>query len=164
MSGDELLDERWARARRAYARASQQALATERGPAESNPALRVGDAERQAVVTQLQGHYVAGRLTSDELSERLDQAIAARTVSELRVPLRDLPAPIGPAVTAPSTHVWWTRLTSLPGLVLAAMLGLMLLAWFVWLPTLHLGVDGAPFLPVLFLGGFFFIGRSPRRS
>jgi hypothetical protein len=159
MSGHEPLDERWTRARQAYA-ASQSGLPADRGQL----SLRVGDAERQAVVDELQGHYVAGRLNSDELSERLDQALAARTVLELRVPLRNLPAPAQPLTQAPREHAWWTRLMSTPGLVLAGMVALMLLAWLVWLPTLHLGVDGAPLVPVLFLGGFFFIGRSPRRS
>jgi hypothetical protein len=158
-----MTDERWARARRAYAAASQSALETDRGPAAANPLLRVGDAERQAVVAELQRHYVAGRLDSDELSERLDQALAARTVRELRIPLRDLPARETTAPTPMRARAWWAPLTRMPGLLLAGMVAVMLLSWLVWLPSLHLG-EGAPLLPVLFLGGFFFIGRTPRRS
>src|SRR5262252_3018000 len=40
--------------------------------------LRVGDADRQRVVDELQRHYVAGRLTSEELGERVAQALSAR--------------------------------------------------------------------------------------
>jgi hypothetical protein len=37
--------------------------------------IRVGDAERDAVATQLREHYGDGRLTLDELNERLDQTL-----------------------------------------------------------------------------------------
>jgi Domain of unknown function (DUF1707) len=53
--------------------------------------LRAGDADRQAAVAELQRHYVEGRLSSDELGERVAQALAARTFGELSAPLADLP-------------------------------------------------------------------------
>jgi hypothetical protein len=137
MQGGGPTDERWARAKRAYAAASQSALEAARGPAELNPALRVGDAERQAVVAALQGHYVAGRLDSDELSERLDQALAARTASQLRVPLRDLPTRNATVQEAPQVHAWWAPLTRMPGVVLTCMVALMVLSWVLWLPGLR---------------------------
>ncbi|GAA1502961.1 DUF1707 domain-containing protein [Sphaerisporangium rubeum] len=58
--------------------------------------LRVGDAERDAVMTALREHFAQGRLTHDELDERLGATLAARTAGELRQVLADLP------VTAPS--------------------------------------------------------------
>lgn len=53
--------------------------------------LRVGDAERQAVVDQLRVHLGAGRLELDEFEDRTARALAARIVADL-VPLTaDLP-------------------------------------------------------------------------
>jgi hypothetical protein len=59
--------------------------------------MRVGDAEREAVASQLREHYAAGRLTLDELDERLDQAFAAKTRSDLAAVTRDLPQAGRPA-------------------------------------------------------------------
>src|SRR4030081_2213518 len=56
-----------------------------------HPELRVGDADRQGVVAELQRHYIDGRLTSDELGERVAEALHARTFGELAKPLGDLP-------------------------------------------------------------------------
>ncbi|GAA1596461.1 hypothetical protein GCM10009678_93030 [Actinomadura kijaniata] len=57
--------------------------------------LRVGDAERDAVAVALHDHFAAGRLTREELDERLDVALAARTRGDLRGVVRDLPEPHG---------------------------------------------------------------------
>src|SRR5689334_13979702 len=54
--------------------------------------LRVGDADRQAAVKELQRHYVDGRLTSEELAERVEHALNARTFADLAALLTDLPA------------------------------------------------------------------------
>jgi hypothetical protein len=56
------------------------------------PALRASDADRERAATQLREHCADGRLTPEELSERLDGAYAARTVPELQALLADLPA------------------------------------------------------------------------
>ncbi len=53
--------------------------------------LRAGDADRRQVADELQRHYVAGRLSADELQERVRQAMAARTFGDLDALLRDLP-------------------------------------------------------------------------
>jgi len=42
--------------------------------------VRVGDADRDAVATQLREHFADGRLTLEELNERLDQAFAANAI------------------------------------------------------------------------------------
>ncbi len=63
------------------------------------PALRASDAERERTATQLREHTAAGRLTTDELDERLDAAYAARTVGDLDALVADLPA--APAGAAP---------------------------------------------------------------
>lgn len=61
-------------------------------PQPEAPALRASDAERERTATQLRDHAAAGRLTPEELDERLDGAYAARTVGELETLVRDLPA------------------------------------------------------------------------
>jgi hypothetical protein len=61
------------------------------------PELRAADVDRRRVVADLQQHYVDGRLSSDELDERVTRAMAARTFGELDALLRDLP----PAPTPP---------------------------------------------------------------
>lgn len=58
-----------------------------------NPELRVGDAERDEVTSALHEHFAAGRLTRDELDERLTATLSAKTVGDLRAVTRDLPGP-----------------------------------------------------------------------
>jgi hypothetical protein len=58
---------------------------------ERAPERRAGDADRERVAVRLRENLVAGRLTLDELSERLDAAYAARTIAELEELTRDLP-------------------------------------------------------------------------
>ncbi|MFL5817735.1 MAG: DUF1707 domain-containing protein [Conexibacter sp.] len=74
-------------------------------PSESGtaPLLRASDAERERTATLLRDHAAAGRLTPEELDERLDVAYAARTVGELEELTHDLP-PAGPP-TAPRARV-----------------------------------------------------------
>ena len=55
------------------------------------PAVRVSDAERDRAALELREHAVAGRLTLEELSERLDEVYAARTTEELALVERELP-------------------------------------------------------------------------
>jgi len=65
------------------------------------PQLRASDAERERTATLLRDHAGAGRLTPEELDERLDAAYAARTVGELEALTRDLPATAPPAAPRP---------------------------------------------------------------
>jgi hypothetical protein len=53
--------------------------------------LRIGDAERDATMAQLREHFVAGRLTFDELTERIDLALAAKTQGQIDRLMTDLP-------------------------------------------------------------------------
>ena len=53
--------------------------------------LRVGDAERDAAAADLSDHYAAGRLTLDELNERLDAVFSAKTFGQLAKVTADLP-------------------------------------------------------------------------
>ena len=53
--------------------------------------LRVGDTEREQAVRILQRHYQQGRLTANELEERVQKAYAAKVRQDLAALLRDLP-------------------------------------------------------------------------
>ena len=64
--------------------------------------VRVGDADREAVAAQLREHYADGRLTLEELNERLDQAFAAKTRADLNTVLRDLPYMSRPFTSTPA--------------------------------------------------------------
>src|ERR1700722_17710603 len=57
----------------------------------SEPSLRIGDAERDAVAAELREHYAHGRLTLEEFNERLDAAFAAKTQRDLNRLISDLP-------------------------------------------------------------------------
>jgi hypothetical protein len=62
--------------------------------------LRIGDAERDVAMTQLREHFVAGRLTFDELSERIDFALTAKTQRQIDRLMADLPRPPRPSRAA----------------------------------------------------------------
>jgi hypothetical protein len=62
--------------------------------------MRASDAEREAVTARLRDHYAEGRLTNDELDERVSAALSAKTFGELRTLTTDLP---GPAPVPPRT-------------------------------------------------------------
>ena len=57
-----------------------------------NPRLRASDADRNRAAELLQEHFGAGRLSIDELQERLAAAFAAKTIGELDELMADLPA------------------------------------------------------------------------
>ena len=66
------------------------------------PEVRVGDAEREAVVARLQAALAEGRLELHEFEERSSTAYAAKTEGQL-VPLTsDLPANVGLTPKSPA--------------------------------------------------------------
>ena len=117
--------------------------------------LRVGDAERTRVTEALHDHFAQGRLTRDELEERLDATLAAKTVGDLRRVTRDLPGPQtaggpGRTITRPRRRrprpllfalgviafLVIATLISGPG---GALLGVLKLVVLIWLVTALLG-------------------------
>jgi hypothetical protein len=54
--------------------------------------MRVGDAEREAAAAEVREHFASGRLTQDELNQRLDQTFAAKTRGDLNAVFTDLPS------------------------------------------------------------------------
>ena len=72
---------------------------------------RCSDAERERVVAALQRHFADGRLTADELNDRLERVLGARTLGQLYALTSDLPEL--PVVEAPHRGAaarrrrWW---------------------------------------------------------
>ena len=62
--------------------------------------LRASDADREQFVEALRRHHAEGRLTVEELSERTERALAARTLGDLDALATDLP-PLQPPAPAP---------------------------------------------------------------
>lgn len=56
-----------------------------------NENVRIGDQEREEAVRRLGSHYEAGRLTAEEHSERISQALQAKTAADLTALFADLP-------------------------------------------------------------------------
>ncbi|MEV4252937.1 DUF1707 domain-containing protein [Spirillospora sp. NPDC049652] len=66
---------------------------TEENLPERRTELRVSHEDRDRIAEQLRVAAGDGRLTLEELDERLDKALSARTESDLAVLVTDLPAP-----------------------------------------------------------------------
>jgi hypothetical protein len=73
---------------------------------DERPALRASDVDRERVATLLRDNLVAGRLTADEFSERVDAVHAAVTMDELERLTLDLPAGGPPAAPTRSRTRW----------------------------------------------------------
>ena len=77
--------------------------------------IRVSDQERNAMVEMLRDHLTEGRLTTEEFSDRVEAALAARTRGELADLTGDLPAlaPTAsgsrPALPPDGRHQKWTQ-------------------------------------------------------
>ena len=62
--------------------------------------LRASQAEREAVIDAVKAAFVAGRLTEEEFSGRIGQALASRTRADLAAITADIPA--GPVAAPPA--------------------------------------------------------------
>ena len=69
-------------------------------------AIRASDNEREVVVDRLRTAAGEGRLTLDELANRLDQALAAATRADLDPLTTDLPQESAPAPSAATARRW----------------------------------------------------------
>jgi hypothetical protein len=75
-----------------------------------DPTHRASDADREATADRLRVAAGEGRLTAEELEERLTHAYAAKTLGELATITADLPATaparVSSAPPAPELHSW----------------------------------------------------------
>jgi hypothetical protein len=69
----------------------------EPGNEQRRASLRAADADRERVVEALRQHHVDGRLDAEELTQRIDQAYAAKTLGDLDAVTTDLPSIQPPA-------------------------------------------------------------------
>jgi Domain of unknown function (DUF1707)/2TM domain len=69
----------------------------EPGNEQRRASLRAADADRERVVEALRQHHVDGRLDAEELTQRTDQAYAAKTLGDLDAVTTDLPPIQAPA-------------------------------------------------------------------
>jgi hypothetical protein len=71
--------------------------------------LRASDAERERVVAFLREHALLGRLTDDELEDRIGLAYASVTVGDLEQLIGDLPRASQPAPRPPAPRPHMAR-------------------------------------------------------
>jgi uncharacterized protein DUF1707 len=82
-------------------------------------AVLVGDRERDRAAHELARHYREGRLTADELAQRLETALRARNGAQLRSALKELPAA-------------WSRVDVVRTARNAAILAGTVVVWLLW--------------------------------
>lgn len=112
----------------------------------NQPTMRIGDQERDDAVASLSDHFAAGRLSRDELDERIDHAIQARFDADLVPLFADLPtgaragtvAPVHPMAAFAGRPVVQVRVPALAWLLPVLLVGLVVTAialgapWLLW--------------------------------
>lgn len=100
--------------------------------------IRISDADRDGIAARLREHFADGRLTADELDERLTAALSAKTYGDLRRVMADLPEPglsripnQQPFMPRPVTVMRYRRPRIFP-LVLIALLAAALISGSGW--------------------------------
>ncbi|HLI37927.1 MAG TPA: DUF1707 domain-containing protein [Streptosporangiaceae bacterium] len=131
--------------------------------------VRVGDAEREAAAGQLREHYADGRLTLEELNERLDAAFAAKTRADLDAVLHDLPHVARPQPDpVPGPRAGWEHDTGngswqsrpRPSAAFAPLLGLVWLCVIIGSVFLFgIGAGERPLAIVLFIAALALLRR-----
>jgi hypothetical protein len=115
--------------------------------------LRVSDGDRDRVVEELRAHAADGRLAVEELEDRVERALAARTAGELAALTRDLPE--RPALRPPARS--WRARPEVRTYV--AVMALLVAIW---------ALSGAgyfwPVWPAVGWGFFLLGGPAARRS
>lgn len=110
------------------------------------PDLRASDDDRDRVIAELREHHAVGRLTAEEFQERLDKALATRTLGELAELTADLPALQSAAAPAPARPT--SRLTPAWRGAWASWASVSMVCFVIWLISV-LGGGG--------MSGFWFL-------
>jgi hypothetical protein len=113
----------------------------------SDPSLRIGNPEREAVIAQLTAALNEGRLELVEYDDRVRQVYAARTAGELVPITADLPAPPPAAPPKPKRSL---RTVLTPDELRWAGVAVILTA--IWLVQVIAGGDLDYFWPVWPIG------------
>ena len=127
----------------------------------------IADGDRDRASDALRGHYQRGRLTVDELAERLEVALSARTSRELRAAFRGLPSPWSPGELA-STLEGAARAASRALLLLAlagvwSMASLFLLVAFVVVLAAGASAAAEVAVPILWIAVSYLVWRAWKR-
>jgi DUF1707 SHOCT-like domain len=125
----------------------------------------VGDRDRDRAALELQRHYREGRLTTDELGQRLETALRARNGAQLRRALRDLPAwwADSPALRSPLRLLRNAAFVVAGAVVwLFASVGL-LIAFVAWLAAEGPGLGGLLAFPLIWFALTWLLWRGNRR-
>jgi hypothetical protein len=136
--------------------------------------LRISDAERAEVADLLSKHYSDGRLDQAEFNERIDQAMKAKTYSDLSGLFADLPrtesseAPkafeaSGALTRQPDHHPALRFLLPIVVIVIAVIVGQALLRSLLFWPMA--GIFGGGWAPLLLIGllAFLWLRHADRR-
>jgi hypothetical protein len=108
------------------------------------------NSQRERAVATLRHHFLQGRLTAEELAERCERALAARTTADLREALSDLPR-LGDALERARGHVGLVLTLALITTVWAVVSFVLLLAWIATLVLGDPSHDGLFAFPALWL-------------
>ncbi|WP_119728452.1 DUF1707 SHOCT-like domain-containing protein [Thermomonospora amylolytica] len=135
--------------------------------------MRASDADRDRVAEELREHCAAGRITVDELQDRLEAVYAAKTYGELETVTADLPeedlyqrplpAPrpsaeparrAGGALAAPGDRALWATWAAVSAInfviwLLVSVTAGVVYPWWIWVA----GPWGAVLLVRSFFGG-----------
>jgi hypothetical protein len=112
-----------------------------------NPAWLAASADRERTVGVLRAGFTEGRLTQDELDDRVAQAYAARTYGQLWALTADLPAgplpypqfPQGPGLLVPQESAAPTHWKPAAALIITALVIFTLAALITAIITAHTG-------------------------
>jgi DNA-binding PadR family transcriptional regulator len=126
--------------------------------------IRVSDGDRERATARLCDHFAEGRLTREELDERITAALDARTTGDLRRVTADLPGPTPPPqparplpTAAVPRPVQWRRGPPSVMLVALALLGMLLITGGGWPPAAS---DSATTRPAAATGVIFGIVQA----
>jgi Domain of unknown function (DUF1707) len=122
---------------------------------------QVSQQERERVVEELRRHMSEGRLDLQEFEDRAGRVYDARTVSELRPVVADLPVPErvgppGPTPPGPTPAAGGVPLMSIPAFRTHFYLWLVFSAFFIvlWMGTVFVSGEWIPFWPVFPISAF----------
>ena len=71
--------------------------------------IRISDADRERATARLREHFAEGRLSPDELDERIAAALTAKTAGDVRRIMADLPDPVPALPQARQSPPWAPR-------------------------------------------------------
>jgi len=121
----------------------------------------VGDRERDRAANELARHYREGRLTADELAQRLETALRARNGAQLRSALKELPAAWSRSDVARTAR----NAAILAGTVVVWMLwnAAVLIAFVAWLAANGASLGAFLVFPLVWIAASWLLWITSRR-